>query len=77
MLINNSTITKRDLVELGYRENTAIEIIRQAKRSMIQQGYEFYANRRLGRVPIEAVEAIIGAPLSLTKTRDVKRNGKD
>ncbi|MFT8917223.1 MAG: DUF3173 family protein [Oenococcus sp.] len=77
MLINNSTITKLDLVELGYRENTAIEIIRQAKRSMIKQGYEFYANRRLGRVPIEAVEAIIGAPLSLTKIKDVKRDGKD
>jgi hypothetical protein len=55
MQINNNTVTKKELTELGYRENTAVEIIRQAKRSMVQQGYEFYTNRRLGRVPIEAV----------------------
>jgi len=73
MRINNNTVTKKDLTELGYRENTAVEIIRQAKRSMVQQGYEFYSNRRLGRVPIEAVEAIIGASLR----KDADNNGKD
>ena len=73
MQINNNTVTKKELTELGYRENTAVEIIRQAKRSMVQQGYEFYSNRRLGRVPIEAVEAIIGASLR----KDADNNGKD
>ncbi|ATO44821.1 MULTISPECIES: DUF3173 domain-containing protein [Lactobacillaceae] len=73
MQINNNTVTKKELTELGYRENTAVEIIRQAKRSMVQQGYEFYTNRRLGRVPIEAVEAIIGASLR----KDADNNGKD
>lgn len=73
MRINNNTVTKKDLTELGYRENTAVEIIRQAKRSMVQQGYEFYSNRRLGRVPIEAVEAIIGSSLR----KDADNNGKD
>ncbi|MCS6143594.1 DUF3173 domain-containing protein [Latilactobacillus curvatus] len=71
--MNNNTVTKKELTELGYRENTAVEIIRQAKRSMVQQGYEFYTNRRLGRVPIEAVEAIIGASLR----KDADNNGKD
>lgn len=73
MQINNNTVTKKELTELGYRENTAVEIIRQAKRSMVQQGYEFYTNLRLGRVPIEAVEAIIGASLR----KDADNNGKD
>lgn len=73
MQINNNTVTKKELTELGYRENTAVEIIRQAKRSMVQQGYEFYTNRRLGRVPIEAVEAIIGASLR----KDAGNDGKD
>lgn len=59
--MENNTVTKKDLISLGYRENTAAELIRQAKRSMVQQGYEFYTNRRLGRVPVAAVEAIIGA----------------
>ena len=58
--MENNTVTKKDLISLGYRENTAAELIRQAKRSMVQQGYEFYTNRRLGRVPVAAVEAISG-----------------
>ncbi|EKQ05982.1 DUF3173 family protein [Lacticaseibacillus paracasei] len=57
------TSIQKDLISLGYRENTAAELIRQAKRSMVQQGYEFYTNRRLGRVPVAAVEAIIGASI--------------
>jgi hypothetical protein len=61
--MENNTVTKKDLILLGYRENTAAELIRQAKRSMVQQGYEFYTNRRLGRVPVAAVEAIIGASI--------------
>ncbi|EKQ20486.1 DUF3173 domain-containing protein [Lacticaseibacillus paracasei] len=61
--MENNTVTKKDLISLGYRENTAAELIRQAKRSMVQQGYEFYTNRRLGRVPVAAVEAIIGASI--------------
>lgn len=55
------TVTKKDLVEIGYHENTAVEIIRLAKHSMVEQGYEFYSNKRLGRVPAWAVNAIIGA----------------
>lgn len=61
--MENNTVTKKDLISIGYRENTAAELIRQAKRSMVQQGYEFYTNRRLGRVPVAAVEAIIGASI--------------
>ncbi|WP_423492905.1 DUF3173 domain-containing protein [Lacticaseibacillus paracasei] len=61
--MENNTVTKKDLISLGYRENTAAELIRQAKRSMVQQGYEFYTNRRIGRVPVAAVEAIIGASI--------------
>lgn len=61
--MENNTVTKKDLISLGYRENTAAELIRQAKRSMVQQGYEFYTNRRLGRVPVAAIEAIIGASI--------------
>lgn len=70
--MENNTVTKKDLISLGYRENTAAELIRQAKRSMVQQGYEFYTNRRLGRVPVAAIEAIIGA--SIRKDADDAKN---
>lgn len=56
-------INKNDLVKLGYKEHTAICIIRQAKQIMVQKGYAFYNNRRLGRVPVNIVESILGISL--------------
>ncbi|MDK4396676.1 DUF3173 domain-containing protein [Enterococcus faecalis] len=50
---------------IGYPENTASNIIRQAKKIMVQQGYPFYNNKRLGRVPKETVESILGCELEL------------
>lgn len=59
------TVTKNDLIKLGYPEYTSMKIIRQAKQIMIQQGYPFYNNKRLGRVPKETVESILGCELEL------------
>lgn len=53
------------MVKLGYPEYTAIKIIRQAKQIMVQQGYPFYNNKRLGRVPKKTVESILGCELGL------------
>lgn len=61
----NELITKDDLIQLGYSKYTAINIIRQAKEIMVQQGYPFYNNKRLGRVPKETVESILGCELEL------------
>lgn len=63
----NTTINKQDLIELGYKKHTAESIIRQAKQIMVQQGYVFYNNRRLGRVPTCTVENILGISLPLNK----------
>lgn len=60
---NLLTITYNDLVTLGYAKATAQQIIRQTKLKMVQQGYTIYNNRRLGNVPIEAVEDILGFKL--------------
>ncbi|MDF2910441.1 MAG: hypothetical protein K0Q56_1322 [Sporolactobacillus laevolacticus] len=35
---------------------------------MVQQGYPFYNNKRLGRVPKETVESILGCGLELEKS---------
>ena len=58
-----ATITKDDLVNFGYKEHTATDLIRQAKQVMISKGYPIYNNRRLGRVPRETVEQILGVSL--------------
>lgn len=61
------TLTKKDLVALGYGASFSADIIRQAKNLMTSKGYTFYVSRKLGRVPVEAVEEILG----------IKFNAKD
>lgn len=55
-----STICKDDLLSLGYKPHTAMMIVGQAKQIMVQKGYPLYNNKRLGYVPREVVEEIIG-----------------
>ena len=57
------TMNKEDLIKMGYNPYTAVTIIRQAKQIMVQKGSAFYNNRRLGHVPIVAVEEILGVSL--------------
>ena len=59
------TITRQDLVQLGYKSETSRKIIAQAKSILIKRGYIFYDNKRLGRVPLEVVEEILGLHIKL------------
>ena len=61
--MNIKTIDYVYLVELGFPKATAQQIIRQTKLNMVQQGYTLYRNRRLGTVPVDAVEEILGFKL--------------
>lgn len=54
------TITRQDLQNLGYGVSQSSDIIRKAKHYMVNQGYGYYDNRRLGRVPVKTVEKILG-----------------
>lgn len=56
-------IKKNDLLEMGFGVSQSSDIIRKAKRLMVNKGYGYYNNRRLGCVPIEAVEEILGIHL--------------
>lgn len=64
-----TTINYKQIMELGFTKATAQQIIRQAKEKMIQQGYTIYNNRRLGTVPVEAVEEILGFKLLQIESR--------
>lgn len=59
----NKTISKKDLVALGYGTAFSTEIIRQAKQIMIDKGFTFYQSRKLDRVPVTAIEEILGVSL--------------
>ncbi|WP_155969804.1 DUF3173 family protein [Streptococcus ruminantium] len=60
---NQKTITADELVALCFPKATAQQIIRQSKGNIVKLGYEIYSNRRLGTVPITAVENILGIKL--------------
>ena len=58
------TVTKKDLIELGYGTSFAADIIRESKKLMISKGHTYYQSRKLDRVPKEAVEELLGITLS-------------
>ena len=57
-------ICRKDLEELGFKTNQAVTIIRQAKVRMVNQGYPYYNNKRVGVVLRQVIEEILGIPLS-------------
>ncbi|HCR3189326.1 DUF3173 domain-containing protein [Enterococcus faecalis] len=58
------TITKKDLIELGYGTSFSADIIKKAKELMITKGHSYYESKKLDRVPREAVEEILGIKFS-------------
>ena len=75
------TVTKKDLVALGYGNSFATDIIRLAISRMVEKGYPFYSSRKLDRVPAEAVEELLGIALDgdaagRAPEKGVKTNGK-
>lgn len=63
VIILGTTICKEDLIKLGYKKYQAISLIRQSKAIMVQKGCPYYNNKRLGRVPRDVVESILGVSL--------------
>ena len=57
------TVTKKDLIALGYGPSFSADIIKQAKNLMIERGHTYYQSRKLDRVPKEAVEELLGITL--------------
>ena len=57
------TVTKKDLIALGYGPSFSADIIKQAKNLMIERGHTYYQSRKLHRGPKEAVEELLGIKL--------------
>ncbi len=58
-------ITKNELMKLGYGKYQSEGIIRQVKAIMVSKGYTYYENRRLGLVPVESVEEVLGMKIEV------------
>ena len=59
----NNTISQKDLIEMGYKQYTAMQIIHQARKLMVNKGYSFYDRNRLMVVPKSAVSEVLGMAL--------------
>ena len=71
------TVTKKDLVELGYGTSFSADIIKKAKELMITKGHIYYQSRKLDRVPREAVEEILGMRFSNENRSDEFLHSKE
>lgn len=58
------TVTKKDLITLGYGPSFAASIIKESKKLMIDKGHTYYESKKLDRVPREAVEELLGVTLT-------------
>lgn len=57
-------VGKEEIMKLtGYSETQTSNLIRKAKKTLIDEGFDWYKNKRVGRVPITTVESILGFQL--------------
>ena len=48
------TVTKDDLIELGFAPGTARKIIHTGKVLLVNRGFNIYDNKRIGTIPARA-----------------------
>lgn len=63
-------MTKKELIDLGFGPSQSAELIRKAKALMVKKGYSYYTSKRLGRVPVTAIEELLG--ISIFPSLEVK-----
>ena len=54
------TVTKNELIALGYGNSFSADIIKKAKEMMISKGHTYYQAKKLSRVAREAVDVLLG-----------------
>lgn len=54
-------VNKDDIINLtGFSDSQAKKLIREAKQRLVSDGFSWYSNKRVGRVPLKTVEDILG-----------------
>ena len=57
------TVTKDDLIELGFAPGTARKIIHTGKLLLVNRGFNIYDNKRIGTIPASVAEELLGIEL--------------
>ena len=53
------TVTKDNLVKLGFSQGTAKRIIREGKELLVSRGFQVYNNKRIGTIPVSVAEELL------------------
>lgn len=63
-------VTAKDIMELtGYSKTQSQKLVRLAKSKLVSDGFNWYNNKRVGRVPVKSIEHILG--FDLTPKHDI------
>lgn len=54
-----NTITKKDLMDLGYSAYYASKIFKKCKEQLVIDGYVFYKNSKIKRIPVSTIEKVL------------------
>lgn len=57
------TVTKDDLIELGFAPGTARKIIHTGKLLLVNRVFIIYDNKRIGTIPASVAEELLGIEL--------------
>lgn len=58
-------INKTDIMKLtGLTESQTKKLIRNAKQRLTSQGFDWYSNKKIGKVPLKTIEELLGIELS-------------
>lgn len=68
-------MTEHELIALGYGPWASKDIIRRAKLLMVQKGCPYYESPKLGRVPVTAVEEVLGLTLNARALPELAKIG--
>ncbi|EGP5096663.1 TPA: DUF3173 domain-containing protein [Enterococcus faecium] len=53
------TVTRQDIIKLGFSQYYADKIFKECKKLLIANGYSFYRNSRIKRIPISVIEEVL------------------
>lgn len=60
-----TVVNKEDIMSMtGYSESQSRTLIRLTKSKLVSDGFDWYRNKRVGRVPIQTIEVILGFELN-------------
>lgn len=53
------TATRKDIIDLGFSQYYADKIFKECKRLLVNEGYSFYRNTKIKRIPISTLEEVL------------------